>query len=176
MELPTHEEVIQRCHTFLQSIGIEMVFTSLDEPTFLPGLCIREGKLLVDREKLLYPGDILHEAGHIAVVEEKYRSQLNDNVNDMPGYMDGNELVAILWSYAALKAIGFPEEVVFHPDGYKGASDWFIEHLQSGNYIALPLLQWMGMALDEKNAAEQGVEPFPKMISWLRQNSVISTP
>ena len=36
-------------------------------------------------------------------------------------------------------------------------------------YLALPTLQWLGMAYDKRRAAEAGVAPFPAMRRWLRE-------
>lgn len=154
---------------FLYSIGIPANPASLEEETFLPGLKIEAGGILYDLDQLKYPGDLLHEAGHIAVVPAELRSQLNGNIGMAgdPNAM-GDEIAAILWSYAALKAIGLPMETVFHEEGYKGQSDWHIDNFTTGNYIGLPLLEWMGMTASEQKAAELGVEPFPAMIKWLR--------
>ena len=51
---------------FLESIGLEIVPTTIAKETFLPGILIENGRMLVDEEKLTYPGDLLHEAGHLA--------------------------------------------------------------------------------------------------------------
>ena len=32
----------------------------------------------------------------------------------------------------------------------------------------MPLLQWYGMTLTAKQAAERGVAPFPHMLRWMR--------
>ena len=53
---------------FLEEIGLPVRFRDLDEAGFLPGITVEAGGLNVDREKLLYPGDLLHEAGHLAVL------------------------------------------------------------------------------------------------------------
>lgn len=159
---------IAEISAFLNGIGIATHPASLEEETFLPGIKIEAGSILYDFEKLQHPGDLLHEAGHIAVLPAEARQHRSGNVGmDDPNAM-GDEIAAIIWSYAALKAIGLPEPVVFHPDGYKGASDWQIENFTGGNYIGLPLLEWFGMAAGERKAAEMGVEPFPAMIKWLR--------
>ncbi len=149
--------------TFLNGIGIKTRFQKIETKTFVPGLLIENGVLLIDREKLLYPGDLLHEAGHIAVVPSAER----DTLSDVTG--DGNEIVAILWSYAAIKAIGLPEELVFHEEGYKGDSKWLIESFESENYIGLPLLEWMGFTADKQKAKLLGVPAFPHMLRWLRE-------
>ena len=35
--------------------------------------------------------------------------------------------MAIAWSYAAALEIGIPPEIVFHPDGYRGASESMLQ-------------------------------------------------
>lgn len=150
---------------FLEQIGIPVVKTELPGDCFLPGLALRGNTILMDPEKMKYPGDLLHEAGHIAVTEEALRPLIGSEDMDPEWPSAGDEIASILWSYAALTHLGIPPEVVFHPDGYKEQSDWFIEQFQNKNYIGLPLLEWMGFC----SASEKdGVEAFPKMIKWLR--------
>jgi hypothetical protein len=148
---------------FFREIGIPARMEKIDSKTFVPGLIIRNGELIIDKEKMLYPGDMLHEAGHIAVTPEAKRSALSEVSGD------GEEIAAILWSFAAAKKIGVPLEILFHADGYKGDSDWLIENFQNKKYIGLPLLEWMGFTASEKKAAELNVPPFPHMIQWLRK-------
>jgi Aspartyl/Asparaginyl beta-hydroxylase len=150
-------QTAQICH-FLDSIGIPCRFESLPGDTFLPGISIENGALKIDTDRLKYPGDLLHEAGHIAVTPAAERPNMGGNVGEDDPQAMGQEIATILWSYAALNAIKLPPEVVFHPNGYKGASDWHIKNFTSGNYIGLPLLQWMGLAN----------ENFPVMQRWLR--------
>ena len=57
---------------------------------------------------------------------------------------------------------------MFHPHGYKGGSQALIDAFTGGGTPGVPLLQWYGMAADEKNAAERGVEPYPHMLRWVR--------
>lgn len=155
---------------FLTEIGIPVEPQSLPDNTFLPGIRIDRGRLLVDEAKLLYPGDLLHEAGHLAVMLPDRRA----TVVDSPGDEMGEEITAMLWSWAALTHLGLPPEVVFHPAGYKGSSESFISNFQSGNYIGLPLLQWYGLAYDARNAQAQGAAPFPTMLHWLREASDVA--
>ena len=96
-----------RLATFVRSIGIEMRAATLTGPTFLPGLEIRDGAILVDEARLTYPGDILHEAGHIAVADpaERHAPTLSPS--------PGDELATIAWSYAALRHLDIDPAVVF---------------------------------------------------------------
>lgn len=164
----TQTEEIDLIFNFFAQIGIEAEYGKIHQPTFLPGILIQAGRLIVDLEQLKYPGDLLHEAGHIAMVQPSKRPLMHDNIAiDTPG--ETYELGAILWSYAALKHLKLPPEFVFHTEGYKGEAQWLIEQFESGTYIGLPLLQWMGLALDAKNAAEAKLNPFPYMLKWLRE-------
>jgi hypothetical protein len=148
---------------FLAQIGIPTQEVELSEDTFLPGILIENGGLSIDPAKLRYPGDILHEAGHLAVTPAAERAQLSGNVmagkSEQAG-IDGEEIVAILWSYAAAQAIGVPPEMVFHPDGYRNSSQWMLNNFCQGTYPGLPLLAWMGLTT---------TEDFPRMTRWLRE-------
>ena len=149
---------------FLRETGLSVHACELQTPCFLPGIQIKDGTLLVDEEKLLYPGDLLHEAGHLAVKTIARRMAAGADA----GKNLGHEIGAICWSYAALTHLGLDPAAVFHPAGYKGASENFIENYTGGSHPGLPLLQWMGLTLDEKTAREKGVAPFPHMLRWLR--------
>lgn len=167
METKKHIQ-FQNCIQFLESIGIAVIEKKLDESTFLPGLMLGINTIYIDYDKLLYPGDILHEAGHIAVSTPKEREQIGtDGIHDL-WPTQGDEMAAILWSYAALKHLGLPDEFVFHPNGYKGHSQWYIDTFTNGNFIGLPLLQWYGMTGSNEQVSE-GFPAFPVMQYWLRQ-------
>ncbi len=131
----------------------------LSYDTFLPGLEIKEGKIYFDRKKLKYPGDMLHEAGHIAVTEEAIRPLIGTKELTTTWPTDGEEIAAILWSFAASHHLKLDLKTVFHPDGYKNQSEWLIEQFTNKTYVGLPLLEWMSLCTKED---------FPKMIKWLR--------
>jgi hypothetical protein len=148
---------------WLREIGLTVRVGQLGAGTFLPGVSLEPGGLVVDPERLLYPGDLLHEAGHLATMLPAQRASAQSNAgSDM-----GDEIAAQTWSYAAAVHLGLAPEFVFHPAGYKGASKTLIETYRDGK-AGVPLLQWMGMTLDAKRAAEISAPPYPKMIRWLR--------
>jgi len=152
----------ERLAAFVRSIGIEVRAATLPEKTFLPGLHIRHGAVLADAARLTYPGDILHEAGHLAVTEPAERNAPALS----PG--DGDELTTIAWSYAALRHLELDPAIVFHVGGYKGGAASIIENFNAGRYFGVPLLQLYGMSCEPRNAAAIGVEPYPHMLRWLR--------
>ncbi|PZF74133.1 hypothetical protein [Taibaiella soli] len=156
---------------FVRSVGIEVIFETIAEETFLPGILISNGQLIIDTTQLLYPGDVLHEAGHIAAMPAAERHSLRGNVGMVKDASEamGEEMMAIAWSYAACVATGIPPEIVFHEHGYKGASQWYIAEYTSGNHLSLPLMQWAGFCYDPKNAVTNNTLPYPSMIRWLRE-------
>ena len=113
---PFHNPVVRQIADFLLSIGLPIRAATLSVPTFLPGILIDHGALVVDEAQLHYPGDLLHEAGHLAVAAPSRRQLFYNNV----GSDGGDEIAAIAWSYAAALAIGLDPAVVFHADGYRG--------------------------------------------------------
>jgi len=144
---------------FLESIGIRIVERDLAEDTFLPGLMLGPDCIYIDHKKLKYPGDILHEAGHIAVTSPSERKLIGTQEMPQEWPTQGDEIVAILWSFAALNHLQLKPDFVFHENGYKGNSKWFIDNFTSGNFMGLPLLEWYKMT----NKTE-----FPKMRHWIR--------
>jgi len=157
-----------KCITFLHTIGIKTIDRPLPPGSFLPGLSIEGGCIIIDKEALLYPGDILHEAGHIAVVPAGERSALNAGTIEKRPQREAEEMMAIAWSYAACVHLAIDPYFVFHEHGYKQGGGYIADNFASKQYFGLPMLQWIGLCYDEKNAAEKGVEPYPAMIKWLR--------
>ncbi|MFM5917648.1 MAG: hypothetical protein ACKOOL_08960 [Novosphingobium sp.] len=151
---PGGVEAAQRIAAFLQNIGIPVEVGSDLGPTFLTGLALKRGTIQIDRDVPAYPGDLLHEAGHIAVMEEAERAS-----SEQPPVDGGSEMAAIVWSVAAAQACGIGLDVLFHDHGYKGEAAWLREQFAAGVPFGLPLLVWMGMTSNDT---------FPTMHRWLR--------
>ncbi|WP_425098462.1 hypothetical protein [Tropicibacter sp. S64] len=148
---------------FVESLGIAVSREPLPEGTFLPGLDVRDGALLVDVEKLTYPGDILHEAGHLAVADEARRNA------PVLKPTKAEEMAAMAWSYAALRHLNLPPETVFHGHGYQQGGEALIEAYANGSGPGLPLLIWMGLtACPEGRQPGTASQRFPAMDRWLR--------
>lgn len=153
--------------SFLNEIGINVVEKELDD-TFLPGLSLGPNSLYIDYEKLLYPGDILHEAGHLAVTSADERAVAGTDEMAPEWPTQGEEIAAMLWSFAAVRHLKLPIEFVFHPNGYKDQSEWLISNFNNKNYIGLPFLEWIGLTLGKERALKEGKEAFPVMLKWIR--------
>jgi len=157
----------EKAISFLNEIGIETIYETIDnEDCFLPGFLITKGKIIIDKNKIKFPGDVLHEAAHIAVVSAADRSELNGK--DIAKRKDAaaEEMMAIAWSYAACIHLEIDPHFVFHENGYKGDGAAIVENFEKGNYIGVPVLQWLGMTTT--STGEGNEFTYPAMIKWLR--------
>jgi hypothetical protein len=159
----TRQEVIERIVGFVRGIGLEVAIEDIPHETFMPGLTVHHGSLVVDLVRLAAPGDLLHEAGHLAVMEPLRRRRCHLDV----GKRAAEEMMAIAWSYAAAVHLQIDPAIVFHDAGYRGGAQALLDNFMHGRFIAVPTLQWIGMTADEKRAPELGVPPYPHMLKWL---------
>ena len=149
---------------FLNEIGITIAHAPLDDRTFLPGIDVVNGGLVVDLAKLKYPGDLLHEAAHLAVAPAELRPSLNGEVN-IPGTDPPVlELAAMLWSYAACVHLHIDPHVVFHEHGYHGQAGALIRTFEFGVFPGVKVLVEAGMTKDTSDGMA-----FPEMTAWLRE-------
>lgn len=154
-----HDDALPIIVDFLRGIGIEVSTASLPEDGFLPAIAVRDGRLLYDPDRLRYPGDLLHEGGHLAVTDPALRPSVSEF--DSNG---GDEMAAIAWSYAAALAAGIDPQVVFHDGGYRGGSQSILENFAEGRFLGVPMLQYYGLARFNQDEGDQ----YPAMIKWLR--------
>jgi len=154
---------------FLDRIGLETIPQKLDENTFLAGIFIERGRILVDESKLAFPGDLLHEAGHLAATPKDLRARVSDEITLPDGFnIDAIEAAAIAWSYAAALHLNLNPRVVFHEGGYKGNSESLLTSFSLGVYLGVNTLEDAGMTATGENARRRGVQAYPQMLKWLR--------
>ena len=153
---------------FLIDIGIDVVPTTLDNQSFLPGIQVKDGKLLVDESKLTYPGDLLHEAGHLAVAPATIRNTLSGEVIIPGADMDSIEVQVTAWAFAAVRHLDIDPKVLFHEGGYRGKSRKLILTYSLGVYPGVFGLQQLDLTAAGSLASDLGVEPYPHMLKWLR--------
>src|SRR3954447_6912848 len=106
---------------FLRSVGLDVRAAELaPEECFLPGIRLDRGAVLYDGAALTWPGDLLHEAGHVAVAPPAARPLLSGAAG-RPGLDMGRlEHAAVAWSYAAALAAGIDPAPIFHGVGDRG--------------------------------------------------------
>lgn len=153
---------------FLNSIGIEVVAANLSDECFLPGIVVENGRLLVDDTRIEYPGDLLHEAGHLALAPEFVRPHLSGEVIIPDENMDLMEIQVTAWAYAATVHLGLEPNILFHSGGYKGRSESLIFTFSMGVYPGANGLEKFGMTATGENARKLDVAPYPFMLKWVR--------
>ena len=156
------DPLVVKLVNFVRSVGIGVESCSIDRKTQFPGLDIRTGSVLVDESRLIHPGNILHEAGHIAVHDPARRSEQKFRPSN------GEELGALAWSYAAIVHLGLPAELIFYPGSYTGWAESLIENFAEGRYLGVPLLHRCGMAIEPRQASLDGEAAYPHMLRWVR--------
>ncbi len=163
------KEYFEKAVAFIRSIGIEVVYCTLEQPTFLPGINIHKGRIEIDRQQLKYPGDILHEAGHIASVPLPERDTLTAESIGQREHHEAEEMMAIAWSYAACVHLSISPYFVFHDEGYNGGGTSIAGNFMQGNYFGVPMLQWAGLTAEPCMAARLNRPSYPQMIKWVRE-------
>jgi hypothetical protein len=151
---------------FLREIGLRVVAGDLPSGTFLPGIQVRDGRMTFDAARLRFPGDLLHEAGHLAVLSPVDREHFGTDDRDLD--MRRIELRAIAWSHAAAVHLGLDPAVVFHEGGYSGKGPDLARTYALGVYPGASALEEVGLTLAAASARRAGVRPYPHMLRWLR--------
>ncbi len=163
-----HAEHYRAIVDFIAGIGLPIRETTLPDDTFLPGVELREGGILVDPARLQWPGDLLHEAGHLAVLPSQVRHIAEEDQPNAADAAHAGETEAMAWAYAAALEIGIPVEVLVHDGGYHGRARDLLQMYAFGVYPGLRGL------CDARLAAAPGFTPdcgevrYPRMLKWLR--------
>lgn len=157
----SREAMTSRIVGFLGDIGLTVELGPLSCNTFLPGIAMIANGLRVDLDRLLYPGDLLHEAGHLAVMSPERRVVAHPDPTEL-----GEEIAATAWSYAAALHLGLPLTQVLHENGYRGSAAMLRDALAASVAPGAPLLAWMGLTT---LAHPDTPSIFPRMTNWVRQ-------
>lgn len=190
-----HPEALEPIVTFLRDIGIAVEFGAGAQNGFLPGVNIHAGVIHVDPDALVAPGDLLHEAGHMAVLPKRFRSGLGSDLDaDMhrlieeevgPGLPDDpilampkqqGEFMAQAWSYAAALHIGVPPDCIFFPGSYKHDDYEGLHPMQAwieqGTHYGPAALARVGMTgptgIFAMMGGANGLPPYPFMSLWVQ--------
>ncbi len=173
-----HPETLDPVLKFLSAVGINCTAGEVPEDSFLPGVRIEAGQLIYDPDPLTSPGDLLHEAGHIAIVPARFRSQLSGNIDaclsalDPAGSINHTDLVPIAWSYTAALHAGIDPRLVFDAAGYgadKGNDIALIlSQLQMGLFPGISMLAQIGLCSAPPPFGDgTDPQPYPIMKRWL---------
>lgn len=163
-----HAEHYRAIFDFIAGIGLPIVEGALPDATFLPGVELRAGGMVVDPARLLWPGDLLHEAGHLAVLPAHLRHIAEEDQPNATDAAHAGELEAMAWAYAAVHALGIPVEVLIHDGGYRGKSRDLLQMYAFGVYPGLKGLCDIGLTAAPGFTPDCGDVRYPRMLGWLR--------
>ena len=178
-----YAETLTPILAFLDEIGVPCAPGAVSEASFLPGVAIVEGALVYDAGQISAPGDLLHEAGHLAAVPERWRPAMTDNVDaslaalikaepDAAAFTH-TDLFPIAWSWAAALHIGVDPACIFEAGGYGaqggGETAALDRQLRNGLFLGIPMLADAGLCAAPPPFGD-GTDPapFPAMKRWLR--------
>lgn len=176
---------------FVRSIGLSVTegIAQDVEGAFVPGVRIVDGGLIVD-SATVFPGDVLHEAGHLAIIPAQFRplatgtlrqvfKAMTQHLKDNPtllggwpedlvcrGILQSGEAEAAAWQYAAAHQIGMPDEWLFPPESFNGESEDTLLRLKANQYFGINGLQAAGWT--RVHAMGNPAKPqYPKLAFWL---------
>lgn len=173
---------LERTLAFLRSISIDCAVDNR-ATGFLRGVRIVSGALQVSTTAALE--DVLHEAGHLAVLPAPFRHLANDDLEGVCKHMsdfldtDGcdidsplmramlqsGEAEATAWAWAAGMHLGLPAEIVISDTSYGGSGTNIRAGLALGRYLGVNGLWHSGMCA----APNQPGPHFPHLLQWTQE-------
>ncbi len=153
---------------FLSDVEVPVREGIVPADAVLPGVLVSRGELVIDRAAIRWPGDLLHEAGHIAVTPADHRVELDGALESSNQAPHSGEVEATAWAYAAIVHLGLDPAVLFHEGGYHGQSQSLIQTFSLGVYPGAFGLAQAGMTAVGAEAERMGGPTYPRMRRWLR--------
>lgn len=177
--------------SFLRSIGLTVNrFPHEVDNGFIARIKVVDGRLNVYKD--VFPGDILHEAGHLCTMPSRFRplakGSLMEAFKAMSAYMDENfgglltypedpvyrgalqcsDPEATAWQYAAAQHIGLPDDWLFPRGSYDGTGETILQALKNNAYIGINGLQAAGWTSVRANSFRAEIPVFPELAYWVR--------
>lgn len=171
---------------FLSGIGLELVQVgSIEGESFLEDVRVVAGALhYVAGAKAC---NLLHEAGHIAVVPARFRHLMNDDVElgtkemfkqmELEGVPPGSreweivlqasEVEATAWSWAAGKAAGIPDEMIIEDWCFNGEGPVTRSMLRARRHYGINGLAHAGFCRTSESDRRPGLV-YPHLNFWLQ--------
>lgn len=181
-------KTLRTCVEFLRAIGLNVEIKP-GASGFFDRIEIRQGGLLVDPGCSL--SELLHEAGHLAIIPWRYRHLMNGDLESgwtkmferletdgvspesrlYGACLNASDLEATAWAWAVGKSLGFATSKIIRDCDYQGEGAEIRFLLQSGMYLGIAGLAAGGFC--SSNA--YGVGPvFPKLAFWTQEIDELS--
>lgn len=175
---------------FLNAIGLPTTLVdTLEQEGFLPGVWIHHGTLHFTTKAQV--GDLLHDAGHLAVIPSSFRSMMHGNLyNSLRqilsstsaldpedptaiAVMQADDLSATAWGWACGIHLGIDPKLVIPAESYGNSGDEIRGMLTHNRYLGIHGLQRSGFCsarapfTDGSSTTSETRPIFPKLAFWL---------
>lgn len=178
---------LDRTVAFLKEIGLPVtVDATLRGEAFFERVQIEAGSLRVHPEALV--SDVLHEAGHLAVVPARWRHLIDGNVDegiqrmfeeadrlDLPpdgpesrALLQAGEAEATAWAWAAGKHLGFPDDTIIRDSDYSNEGPWIRRGLALDEYLGINGLCYAGFCGRGLLGRRKKLPIYPNLAFWLQ--------
>lgn len=173
---------------FLIELGLTIrCVEQLPDEGFMSDVRIVDGGLNVLPHALV--SNVLHEAGHLAVLPSRFRASANDDVDSvietmlntlaaegedpdgvaMRQAMQAGETEATAWAWAAGQHLGVAPECIIRDDDYDGTGAELRFLLHQGRYLGIHGLAHGGLTTIRPMLGETDpLRVFPRMVRWLQ--------
>lgn len=173
----------ERALSFLSDIGLP-VAVERGARGFIEGVELRDGGLRVD--PMASVSNVLHEAGHLAIVPSKFRHYLSGNIahglqqafeemeeHGLPGddplyrkMLQTGDTEATAWAWAAGKALNIPEELIIRDEDYDGTDESLRLGLSLGAYLGIHGIANADFCTPRRS--HRGLPVYPQLAFWLQ--------
>jgi hypothetical protein len=174
-----------RVVSFLRGVGIPCVIVP-GAKGFMPGVRIHQGGLQIAPEAVL--GDVLHEAGHLAVLPGRFRRLANDDVSAVQKLMmdtvdftnpdvgearaalQSGDAEATAWAWAAGEYLQLDPAQVVRNRHYGGTGRDMRMALQARAYLGIHGLASAGFCVTRPGPLEKakGLPAYPRLAMWVQ--------
>lgn len=169
--------------SFLQSIGLPTMVGTVPESSFLPNIFIRHGTIQVTSGVLI--GDLLHEAGHLAVVPSRFRplmhgalyrsfdqifeqlANLEPTHPDVIAMLHAEDTAATAWSWACGVHLGVAHDDIITTEAFDGDGAGIRSMLSRHQYIGIHALQGSGFCAAH-GLCNPKLPVFPRLAFWAK--------
>lgn len=177
--------------SFLRNIGLKVVEYP-GASGFTEGVDIKDGVLLVDTD-VVKPSNLLHEAGHLAIVPPEFRALFQTNVAggqeaafaaalqmgaepDSPmlkAVMQTSDPEATAWAWAAGKHLGIDDDRIILDEEYGDQGENIRVMLQIGRYAGIHGLANAGFCAVSKAVADyRDIPLYPALSMWSQHSGL----
>lgn len=179
---------MQSVVNFLNNIGLKTIITqekSYFQQTFLNNVLIKNGELLINQNTKI--SDLLHEAGHLAVLHPQYRKFANNDISGViqkmiteinvlqkenQKYQYCEDECATAWAYAVGVHLNLDNKMIIEKKQYGGTGKDVIFALKNNCHRGIKELQYAGFCVQQSSAKLlkefADLPVYPQLAKWVQ--------